>query len=92
VEAYHAGEVRTVLYSRGFGDATVAISNVRDSVDGSSDKDQGAVRNGVANIVPADGNGLAFSRTPDQVLSIVYLGGQANDFGFFPNRLNGTLR
>jgi hypothetical protein len=29
--------------------------------------------NGRGNIVPADGNGLAFGRTPGQVLNIVYL-------------------
>jgi len=92
VEAYHAGEVRTVLYARGFGTATARISDLRDSVDGPDDLDQGVVRNGRANIVPTDANGLVFSRSAEQVLNIVYLGGAANDFGFFPHQMNGTIR
>jgi len=92
VEGYHAAEVRTVLYARGFGDATQKISDLRDSVDGPTDLDQGVLLDGKANIVPTDANGLVFSRTAQQVLNIVYLGGAANDFGFFPNRMNGTIR
>ena len=92
VEAYHAGEVRTVLYARGFGAATEQISDLRDSVDGPDDLDQGVVLSGRANIVPTDTNGLVFSRSAEQVLNIVYLGGAANNFGFFPNQLNGTIR
>lgn len=91
VEAYHASEVRTVLYARGFGDATQKISDLRDSVDGPDDLDQGVVLNGEANIVPTDQNGLVFSRTTRQVLNILYLGGQTSG-GFFPNGLNGTIR
>lgn len=92
VEAYHAGEIRTLLFSRRLFKEANAISNARDSLDGPSDRDQGITRNGVANIVPTDANGLAFSRTPYQVRDIVYLGGAANDFGFFPNKLNGTIQ
>jgi len=50
------------------------------------------VLDGVANIVPADQNAIAFSRTPAQVLNIVYLGGAASNFGFFPNKLNGNIK
>jgi len=98
VEAYHAGEIRTVLFNRGqelpqLLQAANAISDLRDAVDGPTDLDQGITdENGRANIVPTDANGLAFSRTPAQVLNIVYLGGSANGFGFFPNRLNGRIR
>ncbi len=92
VEAYHAAEVRTVLYARGLGDATQKISDLRDAVDGPDDLDQGVVLDGKANIVPTDANGLVFSRSAAQVLNIVYLGGEANGFGFFPNRMNGTIR
>jgi hypothetical protein len=49
----------------------------------------------VSNIVPLDTNGLAFSRTPGQVLDIVYLnlnGAATTMGGFFPNGVNGNLR
>lgn len=88
VEAYHAGEVRTLLYGRGLFQQANAISDLRASVGGG--KDQGIRRNGKANIVPTDSNGIAFSRTPQEVLSIVYLGGR-KDGGFFPRGLNGTI-
>ena len=97
-EAYHAGLIRTVLYGKGIQaptliDATEAISNARDSLDGPSDLDQG-VRgsNGASNIVPTDGNSIAFSRTTGQVLDIVYLTNMAAaKGGFFPNGVNGTI-
>jgi hypothetical protein len=92
VEAYHAGEIRTVLFSLGLIEQAQKISDLRDSVDGASDNDQGiAKKDGLANIVPADDNGLAFSRSPDQVLSIVYLGGNGSG-GFFPHGLNGAIK
>lgn len=98
VEAYHAATVRTVLFSRGqttpaLIDAANAISALRDAVDSPLFKDQGLLDvNGRANIAVADVNSLAFARTFDEVLNIVYLGGESGDFGFFPNRLNGRIR
>jgi hypothetical protein len=68
VEAYHAGNIRTVLFDRGQGPATEAISAVRAALSGAND-DQGVVMNGVANITPTDVNALAFSRTTAQVLN-----------------------
>ena len=74
------------------------ISDVRDSVDSSgSQKDQGIVTNGVVNIVPADENSVAFSRTTNQVLRIVYGMGTASTGKptpgtFFPNGMNGAIR
>jgi hypothetical protein len=92
VEAYHAGEIRTPLSSlRLFGPAR-KISALRDAADGPGDDDQGIGNDEKANIVPTDKNGLAFSRTTDQVLNIVYLGGAAANFGFCPQRLNGLIR
>jgi len=90
VEAYHAGTVRTVLFARGAFDPVEKISNLRDAVDGPSDRDQGIVLNGMANIVPTDANGLAFSRNTSQVLKIAYLGGDAAG-GFFPSGVNGAI-
>ena len=103
VEAYHASLVRTTLYAKGLQtpsliDASIAISNARDSLDGQSDLDQGLTTSrmsgGVAsNIAPLDENGIAFSRSAGQVLNIVYLNNMAvTGGGFFPNGVNGTLR
>ncbi len=92
VEAYHAANVRTVLFARGLISEAKKISDLRDAVDGPEDLDQGIALGGQANIVPTDRNALVFSRTADQVLNILYLGGAANNFGFFPNRLNGVIR
>jgi 3-deoxy-D-arabino-heptulosonate 7-phosphate (DAHP) synthase len=37
------------------------------------------------------GFGIVFSRSAAEVLNIVYLGGASANFGFFPNRLNGSI-
>lgn len=103
VEAYHASIVRTTLYAKGLAapsliDATEAISNARDSLDGSTDLDQGVRGTGTgatarSNIAPLDANGLAYSRSAGQVLNIVYLNNAAvTGGGFFPSGVNGTLR
>jgi hypothetical protein len=99
VEAYHAALVRTTLYRKGIQTpalvtATERISDARDSLDGTSDKDQGiAPRDNASNIAPLDGNGLAFSRTAGEVLNIVYLTAVArSQGGFFPAGVNGAIR
>lgn len=91
-EAYHAAEVRTLLYQGGATtqNATAAISNVRMSLSGAND-DQPVVLNGVANIVPADANGITFSRTTRQVLNIVYGAANAAKGLFYPNGFNGSI-
>lgn len=91
VEAYHAATVRTLLLQRGLAGAAQAISDARDSLDGPDDRDQGITLDGAANIVPTDANSLAFSRTPQQVLNIVYLNPNGTPGGFFPNGLNGGI-
>jgi hypothetical protein len=92
VEAYHAANIRTALYDRGLAADANAISAARDSLDGPSHDDQGVTVHGQANIVPADGNGLAFGRTPGQVLNVVYLTPKvANSGGFYPHGVNGQL-
>jgi hypothetical protein len=99
VEAYHAALIRTTLYRKGIQTpalitATERISDARDSLDGTSDKDQGiANRDNASNIAPLDGNGLAYSRTAGEVLNIVYLTSMArSQGGFFPTGVNGTIR
>ncbi|MDT0301871.1 ferritin-like domain-containing protein [Streptomonospora wellingtoniae] len=93
VEAYHAGNIRTLLYSKGLQAPSVAVSDARDSLDGDIDLDQGVVdSSGRANIVPTDGNGLAFGRSAAQVLNVVYLTPkQATSGGFFPAGVNGSI-
>ena len=45
-----------------------------------------------SNIVPTDANGIAYSRTPDDVLNIVYPNPAAvNQGGFFPAGVNGSI-
>jgi len=112
VEAYHAPIVRTTLYGKGIATPSLrqsadAISNARDSLDGTTDLDQGispisqtpinlsttqaAVT--ASNIVPLDANGVAFSRSASQVLNIVYLNkGAASAGGFYPNGMNGNIK
>lgn len=93
VEAYHAGQIRTLLYGlreteTPFGGAPVAdvvagISTLRGTVGG--DKDQGIVNeDGSANINPTDSDGIAYARTPTEVANIVYLGSAATPGGFYP--------
>jgi hypothetical protein len=97
-EAYHAGLIRTVLFRKGIATPALRtsadkISDARDSLDGSTDLDQGISPMGAAsNIVPADANGIAFSRTPGQVLNIAYLTRMAvTRGGFFPAGVNGKI-
>ena len=96
VEAYHMGMARSTLYRMGTAarNALNAISDARDSLDGPADLDQGIVMNGKANIVPSDADAKAFSRTPEQVLRIVYLTNQSgvSGGGIFPNGMNGRIR
>lgn len=98
-EAYHAGLVRTVLYSKGINmtslvSAANAISAARASLDQVGNDDQGITGStqGTSNIVPLDSNGLAYSRGYGNVLNIVYLTSTAAmKGGFFPNGVNGSL-
>jgi hypothetical protein len=96
VEAYHMGMARSTLYRMG-GEAREAankISDARDKLDGPDDVDQGIRMDGKANIVPSDPDGKAFTRTPQQVLRIVYLTDKAgvSAGGIFPKGMNGSLR
>ncbi|TCN29478.1 ferritin-like domain-containing protein [Sinorhizobium americanum] len=95
VEAYHMGMARSTLYRMGEAawKAAAAVSDARDKIDGSDDKDQGLQLEGKANIVPSTPDAIAFTRTPQEVLRIVYLTDQegATKGGFYPNGMNGTI-
>jgi Ferritin-like domain len=97
VEAYHSGEIRTLLYAQKdvvtpykvTVEAVVqAISDLRGAA--GNGKDQGLVKDGKANIIPVDENSVAFSRTPREVANIVFLDTTSTKTsgGFFPNGLS----
>lgn len=103
-EGYHAGLIRTALYAKGIEVLRTnanKISEARDGLDGTTgnaaDRDQGITGSqGESNLVPTDGNGIAFSRTTSQVLNIAYLNTNARTVGassggFFPNGFNANL-
>jgi hypothetical protein len=90
VEAYHASLLRVKLFEAGLAAPVAKISALRAKLSGAAD-DQGVVKNGHANIVPVDANAIVFSRTPQQVLNVVYGGGASSDFLFFPDKLNGAI-
>ena len=96
VEAYHAAEIRTLIYagsvanpSAPYLDDANKVSAVRSTLGGGNEKKLSAT-----SIVAADPtNAIAFDRTTDQVLHIVYAAGPGvtGKGGFFPNGLNGTI-
>lgn len=99
VEAYHAANIRTALVAQGLQTPSAmifqtvqAISDLRDGVDNTQDVDQGIGTADEINIVPTDMNGIAFSRSPGDVLNVVYLTPKkARKGGFYPSGVNGRL-
>ena len=91
VEAYHAGAIRTMLYNIGAGAAVQGISNARKGASGANDDKGILLPDGNILLAPTDDQAQTFRRTASQVLNIVYLGGASGNFGFFPNKLNGTI-
>ena len=90
IEAYHSGSIRTTLGALGLQIPANAISTVRAQLGGGGD--QGLSTSNLSiNISPSDTDSLAFRRTTTQVLNIVY-GGVSSGGGFFPNRVNCTIR
>ncbi|WP_433966077.1 ferritin-like domain-containing protein [Tunturiibacter gelidiferens] len=95
-EAYHAAAIRTLIAggAANSGDATFLndankISAVRAMLGGGKE-----TQLSISSIVAADPTyAIAFGRTTDQVLHIVYgaLGAGLSKGGFFPNGLNGTI-
>jgi hypothetical protein len=95
VEAYHMGMARSLLYQAGptFQQAANAITVARGVLNGMPEIEQGIEVDGHANVVPSDERGIAFTRTPQQVLQIVYVTPETgvSSGGFFPNGVNGDL-
>jgi hypothetical protein len=96
VEAYHMGMARSQLYAMGGMaiDAANKVSDARSKLTPAPDRDQGIQVGGKANIVPSTPDAIAFRRTPQEVLRIVYLTDRAgvDKGGFYPNGMNGTLK
>jgi hypothetical protein len=96
VEAYHMGMARSQLYMMGEMaiDAANKVSDARDKLNPGMDKDQGIRVGGKANIVPSTPDAIAFRRTPQEVLRIVYLTDKAgvSKGGFYPNGMNGAVK
>ncbi len=95
VEAYHAGIIRTVLFSQSLAVRKLVnkITNVRQSLDDSpKDMEGKLMTGGKPNLVPTDGNSIVFSRTTRQVLNIVYGEVNATKGLFFPQGFNGAIR
>jgi Ferritin-like domain len=95
VEAYHAASIRSqIVFADSISPGLVAIANkveaVRASLGGGNETTLSAT-----SIVAADTtNSIAFERTTDQVLHIVYgtAGGAGVKGGvFFPNGMNGNI-
>ena len=95
VEAYHMGMARSHLYLAGptAQQAANAITVARGKLNAKPEIEQGIEVDGHANFVPSDERGIAFSRTPQQVLQIVYLTPDTgvSSGGFFPDGVNGDL-
>lgn len=96
-EGYHAGSGRAIIYKMGdeWKRRASAISEVRDTLDGAQDLDQPPVTiRDMSNISPTNQNGIAYSRTPQHVLNIVYANPAPGIMsgGFFPEGLNGRIR
>ncbi len=96
VEAYHAGAIRANLYNIGGGVAAQGISNARGAASkaaGGFSGDAGILGSDGVNValVPTDDQAQAYRRTTAQVMNIVYLGGASGNYGFFPNKMNGTI-
>jgi hypothetical protein len=92
VEAYHAGIVRSALFDRGLGGKANKISDARDSLDGSTQDDQHVTLHGRRNLVPANRDAIAYSRSADRVLNVVYLNpNRVGKGGFYPAGVNGDI-
>ena len=91
VEAYHAGSIRTLLANLGGSAAVNMIAALRGRLDGVNAEQPMSLPGNNYNTVPTNGQALAFSRTPRQVLNVVYGAANAPSGLFYPNGMNGTI-
>ena len=90
VEGYHAGAIRGYLSQIGAGDATNAISALRNKLGGVPDNGTSTTDNPYT-FNNVDYNGQTYRRTTQQVLNIVYGGASATAGLFFPTGVNGLF-
>lgn len=92
VEAYHAAEIRTLIHAAGATYVALAnqISALRATLGGGDE----TTLSGTSIVAADPTNAIAFARTTDQVLQIVYgkIGGNVASGLFFPTGLNGTIK
>lgn len=96
VEAYHAAEIRTLLVaqasinnSQTYVNIANKVSALRGTLGGGNETMLSS-----SSIVAANSNAIAYARSTDQVLHIVYGaagGAGVSKGGFFPNGLNGKI-
>ncbi|KAJ4713089.1 Desiccation-related protein PCC13-62 [Melia azedarach] len=110
VESGQDAVIRTLLYQRAnekvfpysmtVADFTNRISDLRNRLGMSGNKDEGLIvpqelgaeNRTQSNILSADANSLSYSRTPPEIFRIVYGTGSENKpGGFFPNGANGRI-
>ena len=106
VEAYHAGESRTLVFAMGQADASflfdanmisVARNHTASLSGAPAVTDEGVTgAGGAANIIPTDGNSLAFARAFPAILSLFYLNTSTtlspSPGGFTPQGFNSRIR
>jgi len=90
IDAYHAGEIRTLVSGFGAPYLTYAnqISTLRATLGGGNETPVSGY-----SIVAEDNDCAAWQRTTDQVLHVVYAtgAGVVSKGGFFPNGMSGTI-
>ncbi|KAL0292516.1 UNVERIFIED_CONTAM: Desiccation-related protein PCC13-62 [Sesamum angustifolium] len=107
VESGQDAVIRTLLYERAslkvrpypftVAEFSTKISNLRNKLGKEGVKDEGLIVAGAegrisGNVLSADKDSLAYARTPEEVLRIVYGSGQANvTGGFYPRGGNGRI-
>jgi|GEM_PF-3265984 len=93
VDCYHAGAVRYALftYSSDAQAKSSVISTYRATNGNGADEPIAGTTATLPTIAPHDTNGLAFQRTSQFILNLMYLSATTTPGGFFPNGMNGTI-